>query len=60
VRRIDARYGGAWELPAVGVVPAPAAVFVRPDGYVAWIGTGTDEGLRDALTRWCGPPHENE
>jgi hypothetical protein len=32
------------------------AVLVRPDGYVAWVGGGTDRGLRDALTTWFGPP----
>ncbi len=57
VTRIDATYDGAWELPALGVVPAPAAVLIRPDGYVAWVGEGTDTGLSAALTRWFGPPH---
>ncbi len=33
---IDAKYDGAWELPAIGAVAAPQAVLVRPDGYVAW------------------------
>lgn len=56
VRRIDARYTGAWELPVLGAVAAPAAVLIRPDGHVAWVGAGTDDGLRDALTRWFGPP----
>jgi 2-polyprenyl-6-methoxyphenol hydroxylase-like FAD-dependent oxidoreductase len=56
VRSIDARYSGAWELPALGTVPAPAAVLVRPDGYVAWVGDGTDHGLNGALTAWFGPP----
>lgn len=51
---VDARYDGAWELPAIGAVPAPAAVLVRPDGHVAWVGDGTDAGLRDALATWCG------
>jgi 2-polyprenyl-6-methoxyphenol hydroxylase-like FAD-dependent oxidoreductase len=55
VRRVEARYAGAWELPVLGVVAAPAAVLIRPDGYVAWVGEGTDAGLRDALTRWFGP-----
>jgi len=55
VRQIDARYAGAWSLPVLGAVTAPAAVVVRPDGYVAWVGDGTDRGLRDALTRWFGP-----
>jgi len=27
-----------WELPAIGAVTAPAAVLIRPDGYVAWVG----------------------
>jgi hypothetical protein len=56
VRSIDARFAGTWELPALGAVPAPTAVVVRPDGYVAWVGDGTDLGLTDALTTWFGPP----
>jgi 3-(3-hydroxy-phenyl)propionate hydroxylase len=56
VRLIDAAYSGQWELPVLGEVAAPAAVLIRPDGYVAWVGDGTDMGLRDALTIWCGPP----
>jgi 3-(3-hydroxy-phenyl)propionate hydroxylase len=54
VKLIDASYQGKWELPVVGVVAAPAAVLIRPDGYVAWVGGGTDEGLRDALATWFG------
>lgn len=54
VRRIDARYAGSLELPVLGAVPTPAAVLIRPDGYVAWVGEGTDRGLRDALTTWFG------
>src|SRR5581483_4342706 len=38
VRLIDASYEGEWELPVFGVVSAPTAVLVRPDGYVAWVG----------------------
>ncbi|HEX3368022.1 MAG TPA: FAD-dependent monooxygenase, partial [Candidatus Cybelea sp.] len=56
VKRIDARYTGAWELPVLGPVTAPAAVLIRPDGYVAWVGDGTDRGLADALTTWFGAP----
>jgi hypothetical protein len=57
VRRVDARYAGVWELPVLGAVRAPSAVLIRPDGYVAWVSDGgTDEGLRDAMTTWFGPP----
>jgi hypothetical protein len=54
VRWVNAEYTGGWELPVLGAVPAPAAVLIRPDGYVAWVGDGSDAGLRDALTTWCG------
>ena len=56
VQLIEAAYAGAWELPAIGAVAAPAAVLIRPDGYVAWVGDGTQAGLVDALTTWFGPP----
>jgi 2-polyprenyl-6-methoxyphenol hydroxylase-like FAD-dependent oxidoreductase len=56
VLAIDAKYAGDWELPALGQVAAPAAVLIRPDGYIAWVGDGTDTGLRDALTTWFGSP----
>lgn len=54
VRRVDARYAGTWSLPVVGTVPAPAAVLIRPDGHVAWVGDGTTAGLQAALHRWFG------
>jgi 3-(3-hydroxy-phenyl)propionate hydroxylase len=58
VRLVDAKYAGPWELPVLGTVAAPAAVLIRPDGHVAWTGTGdpASPGLREALTTWFGPP----
>jgi 2-polyprenyl-6-methoxyphenol hydroxylase-like FAD-dependent oxidoreductase len=56
IRLIDAEYDGAWELPVLGAVPAPGAVLIRPDGYVAWVGGLKHVGLADALTTWFGPP----
>jgi 3-(3-hydroxy-phenyl)propionate hydroxylase len=56
VQLIDAAYSGLWDLPGVGEVTAPAAVLVRPDGYVAWVGDATQAGLVDALTMWFGSP----
>lgn len=55
VQLIHATYAGTWELPVLGVVTAPAAVLIRPDGYVAWVGDATRLGLADALTTWFGP-----
>jgi 3-(3-hydroxy-phenyl)propionate hydroxylase len=55
VKLVDAGYDGVWELPVLGAVPAPDAVLIRPDGYVAWVGEQTDLGLADALTAWLGP-----
>ncbi|MCA1822512.1 MAG: hypothetical protein LC644_12450 [Pseudonocardia sp.] len=56
VQLIDAKYSGAWELPAIGAVTAPSAVLIRPDGYVAWVGDPSRVGLVDALAFWFGPP----
>jgi 2-polyprenyl-6-methoxyphenol hydroxylase-like FAD-dependent oxidoreductase len=56
VQLIDAKYDGVWELPVLGAVTAPNAVLIRPDGYVAWVGDRTGQGLADALTTWFGPP----
>ncbi len=47
-------YDGAWELPVLGEVAAPAAVLIRPDGYVAWAGDLTDPELPRALATWFG------
>ncbi len=54
VKVVDATFAGAWELPALGVIAAPEAVLVRPDGYVAWAGDRAHPGLKDALTTWFG------
>ncbi|MFC0458621.1 FAD-dependent monooxygenase [Arthrobacter liuii] len=54
VRHVAATYDGAWQLPVLGRVAAPTAALVRPDGYVAWVGEGTADGLAGALETWCG------
>ena len=56
VQLVDATYAGAWELPVVGAVTAPAAVLIRPDGHVAWAGGPAGAGLADTLATWFGPP----
>jgi 3-(3-hydroxy-phenyl)propionate hydroxylase len=58
VQLVDAKYNGAWELPALGAVAAPSAVLIRPDGYVAWVAGFTPQELNEALTIWCGPAIE--
>lgn len=54
VRLVDATYSGLWELPALGVVTAPTAVLIRPDGYVAWVGNEAQEEYVEALESWFG------
>jgi 3-(3-hydroxy-phenyl)propionate hydroxylase len=56
VQLIEAEYAGTWELPVLGEVAAPAAVLIRPDGHVAWLGNLADPRLTEALTTWFGPP----
>ncbi len=56
IRRIEAKHVAPWQLPALEEVASPAAVLIRPDGHVAWVGDGSDAGLADALGRWLGPP----
>ena len=56
VRYVDADHTGTWELPVIGAVTAPVAVLIRPDGHVAWVGDGTQTGLRETLTTWFGQP----
>jgi 3-(3-hydroxy-phenyl)propionate hydroxylase len=60
VKPVDASCEGSWELPVIGEVPAPAAVLVRPDGHVAWVGDGSESGLEDALSRWFGAPARHD
>jgi hypothetical protein len=56
ITMLTATTSGTWELPVVGPVSAPSAMLIRPDGYVAWVGDGTDAGLHGALTTWFGAP----
>jgi len=56
IKLVYAKYDGPWELPALGLVSAPTAVLIRPDGYVAWVGVKTKDGLQDAMNTWFGPP----
>ncbi|MBX5190363.1 hypothetical protein HJB86_15780 [Rhizobium sp. NZLR3b] len=56
VQLVDAGCDGAWELPGLGAVSAPTAILIRPDGYVAWVGEGTQDGLREAMNTWFGAP----
>ena len=46
-----------WNVPGVGAISTPAAVLIRPDGYVSWVSSGDHDltGLRESLTIWCGP-----
>ena len=54
VMLIDATFEGCCTLPVIGAVDTPAAVLIRPDGYVAWVGSGGNDGLREALRTWFG------
>lgn len=54
IQLVDAKYSGTWALPVVGAVTAPRAALIRPDGYVVWVGEGTDNGLTNALIAWFG------
>jgi 3-(3-hydroxy-phenyl)propionate hydroxylase len=56
VQLINARCDGPWELPVIGMVDAPTAVLIWPDGCVAWVGDGTQQRLADAMTIWFGEP----
>jgi hypothetical protein len=54
IKRVQAQYDDAWELPVVGEVSPPVAVLIRPDGHVAWVGNGHDASLESALQFWFG------
>ncbi|WP_180903414.1 FAD-dependent monooxygenase [Martelella soudanensis] len=47
-----------WRLPVTGRVPALASAFVRPDGYVAWVGSAGEpysvKNFHEAFDRWLG------
>ncbi len=58
VRLVNAGYDGIWELPVLGEVAAPAAVLIRPDGYVAWVANGPESSPAEALGTWFGSPTE--
>jgi 2-polyprenyl-6-methoxyphenol hydroxylase-like FAD-dependent oxidoreductase len=65
ITRICARCADRqWQLPVLGPVTVPAAVLVRPDGYVAWAAAdGSLNGLDHAvkqLVRYSpeSPPHD--
>lgn len=49
--------GAPWALPDGGSIPEPAALLIRPDGYLAWVADGDPNlvALQHALTSWCGP-----
>ncbi|MBO9588534.1 FAD-dependent monooxygenase [Devosia sp.] len=54
IKLIDAKLVGKCELPVIGVVEAPTAVLIRPDGHVVWVGEGSAKGLNEALGTWFG------
>jgi 3-(3-hydroxy-phenyl)propionate hydroxylase len=54
IKRVHGECAGPWELPALGLVTAPTAVLIRPDGYVAWVCDGTPDGLWQAMNSWFG------
>ena len=54
IKRVHGECAGPWELPALGLVTAPSAVLIRPDGYVAWVCDGTPDGLWQAMNSWFG------
>lgn len=59
VRLVDVTHDGSWQLPVLGVIEAPSAVLIRPDGYVAWAGDIPDPKLARAVETWFGTPGIN-
>jgi len=58
VKRLEADPASdPWPVPGAGTIPRPAALLIRPDGYVAWVDDGDPNlvALHGALDRWCGP-----
>ncbi len=56
ITAVSATTTDPWTLPDGTAIPAPAALLIRPDGYIAWISNGATDlaGLRENLTTWCG------
>ncbi|MFI5782410.1 FAD-dependent monooxygenase [Nocardia sp. NPDC051570] len=48
-------------LPDIGPIELPTALLIRPDGYIAWAATESDNtpALLDALTTWLGPSSDS-
>lgn len=51
VRVVEAQTTQTWRMPVLNEVPAPSAVLIRPDGYIAWA-DGSEHQLRQALNTW--------
>ncbi|MDT8912574.1 FAD-dependent oxidoreductase [Amycolatopsis sp. PS_44_ISF1] len=56
LREPAAAYAGRLRLVTTAPADAPAVLFVRPDGYVAWAGEVDRDALEPVLESWLGPP----
>jgi 2-polyprenyl-6-methoxyphenol hydroxylase-like FAD-dependent oxidoreductase len=56
ITTVSATTTDPWRLPDGTTIPAPSALFIRPDGYIAWISDGATDlaDLHQTLTAWCG------